>query len=402
LKITRWEKGGRELILPDNASPEELEEIGFKYVDEGKVKDGLKLILRAARKYEEMRKNANAAKLYRYIGDYIAKRTGTEKARPYLLKAAYLYIDLVEREIAKPDVDIDALDEYTLNVLEVFASTGDTSLIKKYAVRFGNVYEELGSSMEEIREFKGAIRAYESAFQYYKMGGSENEMKRVAGKLIDLYGTIAESRINSGDIKGAADSFYELSKYIRATLGPDAHYIEMMETAAKNYEKASKLAYAGGDLDGTTTNLVRAEYAYLLSGNLGRAKLVGINAIRILYQLIGTYRAQGDTKTLHRKLLELTEALLGVWKIEEAMATYREVVELGTGFGDRILIRVALLKAYTSKSQDYSLLDVVDIVEFYVKRGRAGRAYEILTKILEKNRELEGIAKKIYEAEGYY
>lgn len=390
------------MILPDNASPDELEEIGFKYVKEGRVKEGLKLILRAARKYEEMRKNADAARLYRYIGDYIAKKTGTEKARPYLLKAAYLYIDLVEREIAKPDVDINALDDYTLNVLEVFASTGDTGLVKKYAMRFGNIYEELGSSLEEIREFKGAIRAYESAFQYYKMGESESDLKRVASKLIDLYGNLAESRINAGDIKGAADSFYELSKYIRATFGPDEHYIEMMETAAKNYEKASKLAYSEGDLDGTTANLVRAEYAYLLSGNVGRAKLVGINAIRILYQLVGNYRAEGDNKMLHKKLLELTEALIGVWKIEEAVAAYKETIELGAGLADRILVRVALLKSYISKKQEYPLLDIVDVVEFYIKRKRVARAYEILVKVLEKDRELEEINRKIYEAEGYY
>ncbi|WP_367883481.1 hypothetical protein [Thermococcus peptonophilus] len=61
--------------LPEGASPpEEMEEIGFKYVDSGRVKEGLKLILRAARRYEERKDYEDAARLFRYIGRYLARK----------------------------------------------------------------------------------------------------------------------------------------------------------------------------------------------------------------------------------------------------------------------------------------------------------------------------------------
>ncbi len=109
--VTIW--GERVGFARNNIPPEEIEEIGFKYVDSGRVKEGLKLILRAAQRYEERKNYEDAARLFRYIGRYLTRKASPEKARPYLLKAASLYINLVEEEISKPDVDLDALDQYT-------------------------------------------------------------------------------------------------------------------------------------------------------------------------------------------------------------------------------------------------------------------------------------------------
>lgn len=391
--------------LPEGASPpEEMEEIGFKYVDSGRVKEGLKLILRAARRYEERKDYEDAARLFRYIGRYLARKASPpEKARPYLLKAASLYINLVEEEISKPDVDLDTLDQYTLNVLEVFAITGgDSKFMTKYGARFGNIYEELGSSFESSGDVKIAARVYESAFHYYKIVGSETDIKRVAGKLLDIYGEITENLVENRDLSAAADAFYVLAKYVRAIFGHDSHYLEIMETAAKNYEKASKLSYSEGNLDGTATNLVKAQYAYMLCENTGRAKLVGINAVRMLYQIASSYRAAGDDKMTQEKLIELAEALIGINKFNEAIKNYKEALNISSNIEQKIRIRLALLKTYIANQRLYDLLDIIEIAEFYVSRKRLAQAYELLVKILEKNSQLEELNKKILEAEGYY
>lgn len=368
--------------LPETTSPEEIEEIGFKYVDSGRVKEGLKLILRAAQRYEERKNYEDAARLFRYIGRYLTRKASPEKARPYLLKAASLYINLVEEEISKPDVDLDALDQYTLNVLEVFAVTGDSRFMTKYGTRFGNIYEELGNSFESSGDLKTAARVYESAFHYYKIVGSETDIKRIAGKLLDIYGEITENLVESKNLSAAADAFYVLAKYVRAIFGHDSHYLEIMETAAKNYEKASKLSYSEGDLDGTATNLVKAQYAYMLCENTGRAKLVGINAVRMLYQIVSSYRAAGDDKATQEKLIELAEALIGINKFDDAVKHYKEALNISSNIEQKIRIRLALLKTYIANQRLYDLLDIVEIAEFYVSRKRPAQAYELLVKIL--------------------
>ncbi len=393
--------GVRTLISPGiDASPEELEELGFKYIDDGKVKDGLKLILRAAKGYEEKGDKENAARLYRYLGYFLAKRAGIEKARPSLLKSAYLYIDLIEEEISRPEVDIDRLDEYCFSVLEIFATLNDTRLLNKYALEFAGIYEDLGNSYEEVNDVSLAIRAYESAFRYYRLSGSEEEAKKIAEKLITLYGQIAESKLSEGDAGAAADAFYELARYTRAIFGYDAHFTEMMDTAAKNYEKASKLAYSEGDLDGTTSYLVKAQYAYLLAGNIGRAKLIGINTIRMLNQVVSSHRASGNDKMASEKLMEIAEALIGVGKVEEAMATYKSALELMSGLKPRARVRLAVAKVYAAQKKSAEVLEEVDIAEFHLKKNNLAKAFEVADKILEKRDELAEIRRKIQEAEG--
>ncbi len=391
----------RTLISPGiDASPEELEELGFKYIDDGKVKDGLKLILRAAKGYEEKGDKENAARLYHYLGYFLAKRAGIEKARPSLLKSAYLYIDLIEEEISRPEVDIDRLDEYCFSVLEIFATLNDTRLLNKYALEFAGIYEDLGNSYEEVNDVSLSIRAYESAFRYYRLSGSEEEAKRIAEKLITLYGQVAESKLSEGDAGGAADAFYELARYTRAIFGYDAHFTEMMDTAAKNYEKASKLAYSEGDLDRTTGYLVKAQYSYLLAGNSGRAKLIGINTIRMLNQVVSSHRASGNDKMASEKLLEIAEALIGVGKVEEAMITYKSALELTSGLKPKAKVRLAVAKVYAAQKKSAEVLEEVDIAEFHLKKNNLVKAFEVADKILEKRDELAEIRRKIQEAEG--
>jgi len=393
--------GVRTLAIPGIENPpEELEELGFKYIDEGKTKEGLKLILRAAKGYENRGDKENAARLYRYLGYFLAKRTGIEKARPSLLKSAYLYIDLIEREISKPEVDIDALDDYCFSVLEAFATLNDARLLGKYSMEFAGIYEDLGSSYEESGDISLAIRAYESAFRYYRLAGSEENAKKVAEKLISLYGQIAETKLSEGDAGAAADAFYELARYTKVIFGYDAHFREMMDTAAKNYERASKLAYSEGDLDRTTTYLLKAQYAYLLAGNSGRAKLIGINTIRMLNQVVSAYRASGDDRGAARKLLEATEALIGIGKVEEAMTAYRSALDSMSGLKPKTRVRLAVAKVYASQKRSVEVLEEVDIVEFYLKKNNVSKAFEVADKILEKRDELAEIRKKIREAEG--
>lgn len=391
--------GVRTLASPGfDASPEELEELGFRHVDEGRAKEGLKLILRAAKGYEARGDKENAARLYRYLGYFLAKRAGIEKARPSLLKSAYLYIDLIEEEISRPEVDIDLLDEHCFSVLEIFATLNDERLLRKYALEFASIYEDLGSSYEEAKDTSLAIRAYESAFRYYRLAGSE-EAKGVAKKLIDLYGQIAEAKLDSGDAGAAADAFYELARYTKFLFGYDAHFTEMMDTAAKHYERASKLAYSEGDLDKTTSYLVKAQYAYLLAGNSGRAKLIGINTIRMLNQVIGAHRAHGNHEMASQKLMEVTEAMIGVGKVEEAMSAYKSALEIVGSLGHRTRVRLAVAKVYAAQKRSVEVLEEIDTVEFYLKRNKPSKAFEVAERILARD-ELAEIRRKILEAEG--
>lgn len=393
--------GVRILISPGiDSSPEELEELGFKYIDEGKTKEGLKLILRAAKGYEEKDDKENAARLYRYLGYFLARRVGIEKAKPSLLKSTYLYIDLIEEEISKPEVDIDVLDEYCFRVLEVFAMLNDTRLLTKYASEFAGIYEDLGESYESAEDVTFAIRAYESAFRYYKLAGLEDGARKIAEKLISLYGQIAEAKLGEGDIGAAADAFYELARYTRVIFGYDAHFKEMMDTAARNYERASKLAYSEGDLNGTTSYLVKAQYAYLLAGNSGRAKLIGINTVRMLNQVISAHRASGNDKMASEKLMETAEALIGVGKLEEAMGAYKNALELEGGLKHRTRIRLAVAKVYASQKGSEEVLEKVDLVEFHLKKNNLHKAFDIVDGILLEKEELTEARRKILEAEG--
>ncbi len=383
--------------------PEELEELAFQRIREGKLKDGLKLILRAAKKYEEVGNREDAARLYKYLGFVLLERTGSpEKARPSLLKSAYLYIDLIGEEIDKPEVDINRLDEFCFGVLEIFLAINDVKNLEKYAEEFASIYEDLGSAYEESDDIPMAIRAYESAYHYSVILGNEERMRAMAEKLITLYGQVAEEKLQSGNVAGAAEEFYRLAWYIQAIFGYDIHFMEMMDTAAKNFEKASKVSYSQGDLDGTTTYLVKAEYAYLLAKNSNRAKLIGINTARMLNQVIGTHRAKGDANATAAKVMELAEALAGIGKTEEALRAYKAALETRSGIDLRVRFRLALLKKHCSETGDSELLREVHSVEYYMRKGNHARALSLAEKAMEKREELSELLQSIYEAEGLY
>ena len=381
--------------------PEELEELAFRRISEGKIREGLKLVLRAAKKYEEEGNREDAARLYRYLGYVLLEKTGdVEKARPSLLKSAYLYIDLIEDEISKPKVNIDLLDTYSLSVLEVFSTLGDDISLSKYAKEFAAIYHDLGKTYEELGDVSLAIKAYESVYWYYKMAGNEENAKKAAEILITLYGQKAEDYLSNGNSERAAEAFYNLAKFTWAIFDYDIHFIEMMDTAAKNFEKASKIAYSQGNLDGTTTNLVKAQYAYLLAKNFNRSKLIGINAAKMLNQLIATYRAEKNYEATNLKLLELYEALAGVGKFEEALKAYKLLLENESSIELRIRVRLAVIKYFIAKENHHDLFEDVTAVEFHLSRGRHSKAMEIAERSMMKKSATRKLLSELHRAEG--
>lgn len=49
-------------------------------------------------------------RLFRYIGRYLIRKVFFEKVRFYFFKVVLFYINLVEEEILKFDVDLDVFD----------------------------------------------------------------------------------------------------------------------------------------------------------------------------------------------------------------------------------------------------------------------------------------------------
>ncbi|WP_367270939.1 hypothetical protein [Thermococcus sp.] len=382
--------------------PEELEEHAIRSLNEGSVKEGLKLMLRAAKGYEERGEKADAARLYKYLGYILLEKTGdVSKARPSLLKGAYLYLDLIDRELSRPEVDLDSLDDYCFNVLEVFARLGDEKNLRKYAEEFAAIYEDLGNSYKDNNDVEMAIRAYESAYRYYRIIDDADSYRRVSEALITLYGQVAEAKLERGDVLGAARAFYRLAYFILAIFGYDIHFMEMMDTAAKNFEKASKLAYSNGDLDGTTGALVQAQYAYLLAKNFNRAKLIGLNTARMLHQVVSAYRSQGDDEKTALKLLELAEALVGIGKTSEGLEAYKSALEYKSNLKMRTRIRLAFLKKHAAENGSKEVLSDVETVEYYLGKGRDAKALELAEKAMEREN-LRDTLEKIHEAEGVY
>jgi len=391
-------------LLPEMASPEELEEIGLKKLEEGRkreINEGLKLILQAAKKYEDEKKLEDAARLYRYLGYFVLEKLKKpDKAKKPLLKSALLYIELIEEELTKFEVDVAKLNEYCTKTLSIFATVGDEKNLKKYARHFAEMYEDLARTYLDSDEIELAIRAFEDAFRYYKIVDDEDAIKRIADELITAYGRITEEKVAEGDAAGAAEAFYRLAGYVLALFGYDAHYIEMMDTAARNYEKASRLAYSEGDLDGTTTNLLKAQYSYLLAGNTSRAKLIGLNNVRITYQVVNSFQSAGRDKDVARKLLELAQSLLAVGKTREAFKAYEESLNLESSLRSRIVMRIAILKVYGAEKKDAHVLSTVYDAEYYLDRNDEARAIEIVDGVLNSLSELESLVNMLHEAEG--
>ncbi|NJE79618.1 hypothetical protein, partial [Thermococcus sp. GR4] len=260
----------------------------------------------------------------------------------------------------------------------------------------------LGNSYRDNDDITMAIRAYESAYRYYKIIDSIESYKRIAEILITLYGQVAEEKLEKGDLKGAAEAFYRLASFIRSIFGYDIHFIEMMDTAAKNFEKASKLAYSNGDLDRTTSCLVKAQYAYLLARNFNRAKLIGINTVRMLYQIVSSHRANGNDDMAAEKLVEMAEALIGIGKIKEAMETYKSALETRSDMKFRANVRLAILKQFAASKGDEDLLEDIDTIEYYTNKKNYPKALELAEKVLLRKDELKEVANMLYEAEGIY
>ncbi|WP_297067629.1 hypothetical protein [Thermococcus sp.] len=384
-------------------SPEEMEHLAFKKFNDGKIKDGLKLLLRAAKGYENEGMEEDAARLYKYLGLLLVRKIGSiEKARPSLLKSAYLYLDLIDSELAKPEVNVDLLDEYCTNVLEIFLTLRDEKNLIKYTEEFTTIYEDLAEAYRDNADIPMAIKAYEIAYIYYRLIGNEKGYKRISETMITLYGQLAEEKLEKGDVEKAADAFYRLATFIHAIFGYDIHFIEMMDTAAKNYEKAGKLAYSSGNLSKTTSLLVKAQYSYLLARNMSRAKLIGINTVKILNQIVKGYRSAGDEESASKKLVELSEALIGIGKIEEGIEAYKKALEALTGLSPKTRIRLAMLKKFASDRNDEEILEEIELIEYYLSRGNESRALDIAKKALLTITDIEGIIELLHRAEGIY
>ncbi|MDV3103113.1 hypothetical protein [Thermococcus waiotapuensis] len=388
-------------ILPDLASPEDLEGIGFKKLQEGEIKEGLKLILQAAKKYEEEKKLEDAARLYQYSGYFsLEKLKKPDIAKKPLLKSASLYIELIERELEKLEVDTDRLGEYISKTLSIFATIRDEKNLKKYAKYFAEIYEDLANTYRENENISLAIKTYEDAFRYYKLLEDEESIKRIADILITIYGELAEKTLQDGKIGKAAEAFYRVATYVLELFDYGSQYIEMMDTAAKNYEKASKIAYSQGDLDETTSYLLEAQYAYLLAGNANRAKLIGLNNTRMLYQVITSHQKEGDERKAGEKFLELSQALLLIGKTEEAFKAYREALSRIGDLKTKALMRAAILKVYGAEKKDKNVLLVAEEANYYIERGDASRAITLLNSVLLNTEELRPVVELLHEAEG--
>lgn len=91
----------------------------------------------------------------------------------------------------------------------------------KYGIRFGNIYEEFGNFFESFGDFKIVVRVYEFVFYYYKIVGSEMDIKCIVGKFFDIYGEIIENFVESKNFLVVVDVFYVFVKYVRVIFGYD-------------------------------------------------------------------------------------------------------------------------------------------------------------------------------------
>jgi len=392
----------RDLPLDSFApSPEDLEQIGYKRIMDRKTKEGLKFLIKAAKGYEEVGKLMDAARTYKYVGVVLLDRIkNPERARPFLLKSAYLHLHLIEKEIEMPEINLTKLEGFCLSVLEIFTLLNDRKNLEKYTREFAVMYEELGNSYLDNDDIESAIVAYEAAHRYYKLIGDEDGIRATAERLTDLYGKLAEQYLENEQYAEAGDTFFRLGYFVKDLFDYDSHFIEILDTAGKNYEKASKEAYAEGNLDQTAERLLKAEYAYLLARNFSRAKLIGLNVSRMLYQLASSYRSGGNFEKVGEKLIQLAEALIGIGKIEEGLDVYKTALEESGGKLDyKVRIRTALLRYLAAKKKDASILEKVDQIEFYSKRADYLKALETAEKIIN-GLGLKEIENKLYSAEG--
>ncbi len=389
-------------MLLGTEAPEDLEQMGFRKITNGKIGEGLKTLLQAAKAYESRGSTLEAARIYRYIGMFMLNRTNSvDKSRPPLLKSAYLYIRLISDEIEKEEVNLDRLEDFCLNVLEIFSTLGDMKNLHRYAKEFAKMYEDLGDAYYSAEDITTSIRVYEASLRHYRIIKDEEGIRLISEKLVTLYGKVAEERLEKNDHVGAADIFFRVAFFIKDLFGYDLHFMEMMDTAGKNYEKASKLSYAEGDLDKTTELLVKAQYSYLLGRNFNRAKLIGLNVSRMLYQIITTYKSMGDLDAAAKKLMELSKAMIGLGKFENAIEVYRSILDISEKLEYKVAVRKSVLAYLAAVKSDINLLEIIDAVEFYIKKKRYNEALELIEEAFEQHtKDLSKIKKLLYSAEG--
>ncbi|HIP88604.1 MAG TPA: hypothetical protein EYH24_01225, partial [Thermococcus paralvinellae] len=192
-------------------SPEDLEQIGYKRIMDRKTKEGLKFLIKAAKGYEEVGKLMDAARTYKYVGVVLLDRIkNPERARPFLLKSAYLHLHLIEKEIEMPEINLTKLEGFCLSVLEIFTLLNDRKNLEKYTREFAVMYEELGNSYLDNDDIESAIVAYEAAHRYYKLIGDEDGIRATAERLTDLYGKLAEQYLENEQYAEAGDTFFRL------------------------------------------------------------------------------------------------------------------------------------------------------------------------------------------------
>jgi len=368
------------------SSPGELELAGKTMITKGEFKKGINLLIKSAREYEFQKRFLDAARMYRYIGDLIlnVNPQDLKDARPFLLKSAYHYLDILEREIEADNPNLELLDEFCSNVLRVFEILGEKEKFEKYAKEFGVMYKNLGDTKLKEKNIQTAIMSYETARRYYKIIHYKEGIEETVSILLDLFGKGAEIFVSKKEYQKAGDTFFKLGFIVKDVFGYDSHFMELMENAGRNYERASKEWYSKGDLYTTAKMLLNAEYSYLLADNAKRVKLVGLNASKMFYQLVEEYRRARFVNELGEALLMLSEALFGIDKLLDGLKTYKSLmIESEVGLEYKYHIRRALMLYLAAKEKSKNYLEFVEQMEFYAKREAYAQAIEIAELVFE-------------------
>gem|GEM_PF-798552 len=384
------------------SSPGELELAGKSLVTKGELKTGIKLLIKSAREYEKQKRILDAARIYRYIGDLIlsANPQALKDARPFLLKSAYYYLDILEREVEAEDSNLELLDEFCSNILRIFEILGEENKFEKYAKEFAVMYKSMGDTYMKKKKIQKAIESYEAAYRYYKIIHDSAEIEDMASILLDLYGKGAEIFVAKKEYQKAGETFFKLAFIVKDVFGYDEHFMELMENAGRNYERAGREWYADGNLYYTSKSFLSAEYSYLLAGNSQRTKLIGLNTTKMLYQLAGEYRKEGFMEELGDTLLMLAQSLFALDKLLEGLKTYKNLIlEVEATLEHRYRIRKALLLYLAAKERSRNYLEFVEHMDFYAKREAYAQAIELAELIFETR--YPEIKKGLQKVEGF-
>ncbi|MCD6141004.1 MAG: hypothetical protein J7J05_08875 [Thermococcus sp.] len=369
-----------------SSSPGELELAGKTMITKGEFKKGINLLIKSAREYEFQKRFLDAARMYRYIGDLIlnVNPQDLKDARPFLLKSAYHYLDILEREVEVENPNLELLDEFCSNILRVFEILGEKEKFEKYAREFGAMYKNLGDTKLKEKNIQTAIMSYETARRYYKIIHYRKGIEETVSILLDLFGKGAEIFVSKKEYQKAGDTFFRLGFIVKDIFGYDSHFMELMEDAGRNYERASKEWYSKGDLYTTAKILLNAEYSYLLADNAKRVKLVGLNASKMFYQLVEEYRRARFVNELGEALLMLSKALFGIDKLLDGLKTYKSLmIEAEVGLEYKYHVRRALMLYLAAKEKSKNYLEFVEQMEFYAKREAYAQAIEIAELVFE-------------------